>query len=441
MSELLPILDGRYSRSPRAVTRLTVLGDSRAAQMHAEGSPYRNRAAHNHRVWGDALAGRRTTFGGNYGRSGWRGDQILALLNSALNSGCGTLDIQMGVNDIAQAATGYVVEAGPQVGLAVTLSNVLTVALANAEYAVSQAVAAGVPNIILTLDPGASNMNAEQVGILVRYNQGLRELAERYPGVVVFDLPAYVWDPTASTASAIAFAANAYLNESGVYVHEAVTGAYLAGVGYADLLKSIMPAFPRRQRSRAEAPATNNKTQMLSNPLFTSTTGGVAGTGISGDVPASWNVLRAGSGITATVSVATSPDGYGNEVIIAATATAAGSVYLGQDVAAANWAAGDYFEGSARCVVDAGASGLAGPYLYAQAAFSGGQETSMDLYQRGEIGPQGGYAVDLLSQPLLISSVLGSKSWLTYRLYLTFAGAGSATVRWSAAAMRKRLGA
>lgn len=441
MSELLPILDTRYSRSPRVLNRLTVLGDSRAAQMHAEGSPYRNRSAHNHRVWGDALADRRTTFGGNYGRSGWRSDQILALLNSAINSGCGTLDIQMGVNDISQAFAGYVAETGPYAGTAVTLANVLTVALANAEYAISQSVAAGIPNIIVTLDPGASNLTSEQVGILIRYNQGLRELAEKYPGVVIFDLPAYVWDPTASTAAAIAFAANAYLNEGSIYVHEATYGSWLAGSAYADLLKSIMPAFPRRQRSRSEAPATNNKTQMLSNPLFTSPTGGVAGTGVSGDIPASWNVARAGSGITASVSVAASPDGFGNEVVIAATATAAGSVYLYQDVSASNWALGDYFEGSARCIVDAGATGLAGPYLYTQAAFSGGSETSMDLYQRGEIGPQGGYSLDLLSQPLLISSVLGTKSWLTYRLYLTFAAAGSATVRWRTAAMRKRLGA
>ena len=429
----------------RQKNRLAVLADSRGAQWHSDVTKL-TRAGYNHRVPGDCLAGRRTIMVGNFGVSGERSDQIISRLDLALASMCGTLDLQMGVNDVAQATAGYTAVGGPMAGQAITLTNVLTMMLANVETIIIAAVKANVPNIILTLDPGAGNMNATQVGIILRYNQGLREFAERYPGVVTFDLPAYVWSPTTSTSAAFAYITGAHLSESGAFVHEGAIGAQLAGVGYAQLLTSIMPALPRNFRSNAEQNSALNKTGLLLNPLFTTVSGGTVGTGITGPVPASWVASRGSGGsgsATATITTQANPEGFGNELVVACTfAGAADVIYIGQDVPNADWDIGTIVEGGSQIVVDSGSVNLAGVEEFLQNAWNSGSISNyaMDNYQRGEAGLQTGYKYDLLTQPLLCAQPVpnATKSWLTKRIQIKGAGAGSATVRIRTSQIRKR---
>lgn len=446
----LDAIDLRKLVLPRLKNRIACWGDSRVAQWHADSS-HMNRSGYNHRTVGDCLAGRRTVYAGNFGVSGDRSDQALARLPAVIASGCGTLDVEIGANDIAQANTGFTCLAGPMAGQTIDLTNVLAMLLANVELVVQTAVWAMIPNIILTLDPGASNMNATQVGITIRYNQGLRELAEKYPGVVVFDLPAYLWAPTSSTSAAFDYVTNAMIIDAGpVRVHEATLGAQLAAPGYAALLMAIIPPFPRNIRCNAEQNSALNKTDLLLNPLFTTTSGGTIGAGITATsgVPLSWVTGRqGGSGNqTATLTTGPNPNGPGNEVIMACTFTAAGDgFFIGQDVPTADWAIGDVVESVSQAAVDAGSTGLAGTMEFLQNAWNSGAVSNYayDNYQRGEIGLQTGYTHDYLTQPLVCSQPVlnATKSWLTKRTIIVGAAAGTATFRVRASQIRHRAAA
>jgi hypothetical protein len=233
-------------------------------------------------------------------------------------------------------------------------------------------------------------------------------------------------------------------------------GGYLGGVGYAKILTKIMDEFPRMLRSNAEQNATNNKTQLLSNPLFTTISGGTLGSGVtilagqsgayaSAGVPAGWTVSRQSGGTgtaTATIAVAANPDGPGNEVILNCTFNGANDGFqFKQDVASsADWDFGTVVEGMSNVAVDANASGLSGVYEYVQSAFAGGaqQMTVMDNWARGEVGQPGGYKLDMLTQPLTVPSNLGAKAWLTKHIKILASGAGQATVRIRTAGLRKR---
>lgn len=409
---------GAALRNPNTVV---ALGDSRVAQIHSDApAGFRNKSAYNHFSMGNALAGNRAILVQNLGVSGDRTDQTLARLGTALASGAQYLYIHVGVNDIAQAYP------------SATTSGVT--AWLNIKTMIDSAVAIGMRPIVV-LEPGANNFSTAQIGQLIILQQYEREYAETCPGMILFDLPAALYTPSASSTTALA------LQGSVDGTHEGNLGGYLGGLAFSSLLQSIMPAVPHGTRSAVENPTTS-LTNLMANPTFTTTSGGVAGGGITGTVAGSWTVSRTNTS-TGTASVGVAGDGSGlTEQVLACTFAAAGDeVNVHQDAALANWSQGDILQATAEVSVDAGSSNLAGVYLYLQANGSGNgfsAITAMDGYCVG-LGATttSAYKVNLKTEKLIVPN-FATKTWATCHVKAVAAGAGSATVRVRRVQLRKR---
>ncbi|MBR1173909.1 hypothetical protein JQ617_08085 [Bradyrhizobium sp. KB893862 SZCCT0404] len=400
------------------------LGDSRVAQIHADGA-FLNKNAQNHFTMGNALAGNRAVLVKNLGVSGDRTDQILARLSAALATGAKWLYIHAGCNDIGQNYP------------TATTSGIT--AWTNIKTMIDAAVAIGM-KVIYVLEPGAANFNTANLLLqLAILNENAREYAETCPNLVLFDLPSALWSTSATSTSAVS------LITSLDGTHENLASAYTAGKAFAALLTAILPPRPHGVRGAHEVPG-NSLVNLLNNPMFTTQSGGSAGTGNTGTVCGSWAGQRSGSA-SGAYSVGTASDGSGlREQIIAATWTAQGEeVRLVQDVAIGNWSPGDRVKLSAEVVVDAGATNLAGVTLYVQANGTGSPDgktavTSMDGWcSTAGWGVQTteGYKV-LLETEVLPIPAYTTKSWLTTHLKVVGAGAGSATARVRRMQLRKR---
>jgi lysophospholipase L1-like esterase len=412
------ILPGTKLLNPNTVV---ALGDSRVAQIHADApSAFRNKTAYNHFSMGNALANNRAILVQNLGVSGDRTDQALARLPAALASGAQWLYIHVGVNDIAQAYP------------TATTSGVT--AWLNIKTMIDSAVAIGMRPIVV-LEPGANNFSTAQIGQLIILQQYEREYAETCPGMILFDLPAALYNPAATSTTALA------IQGSIDGTHEGNLGGYLGGAAFSSLLQSIMPTRPHGTRSQTENPTTS-LTNLMANGMFTTTTGGVLGGGNSGTVAGSWTGSRTNTS-TGAYSVGTASDGSGlTEQVMACTFAAAGDeVNIHQDAAIGNWSPGDIVQASAEVSVDSGSSNLAGVYLYVQANGSGNgtsAQTAMDGYCVGlGAGPTTAYKTYLLTEKLVIPN-FSTKTWLTCHVKAVAAGAGSATVRVRRVQLRKR---
>jgi lysophospholipase L1-like esterase len=399
------------------------LGDSRVAQIHAD-STFQNKNAQNHFTIGNALAGNRAVLVKNLGVSGDRTDQILARLPAALATGAKWLYIHAGCNDIGQAYP------------SATTSGIT--AWTNIKTMIDAAVARGM-HVIYTLEPGATNFTTAMIVQLAILNEKAREYAETCPGLVLFDLPAAIWDGTNASTTAIT------LVTSLDGTHENLASAYLAGKAFATLLTAIMPPRPHGFRSSVEVPDIS-VVNLLRNPMMANQAGGVVGAGASGTICGFWSSQRSGNA-TGVYSVGTASDGSGvKEQIIQCTFTAAGEeVRLIQDVVPANWSPGDILQASAEVVVDAGSSNLAGVTLYMQSNGSGAPDgrtavTAMDGYCSGPgwgAATTEGYKVNLQTEKLPVP-LYTTKSWVTCHLKAVGAGAGSATIRIRRFGCRKR---
>jgi len=404
-----------FIRHPNAVV---VLGDSRGAQIHAD-STYLNRTAFNHFNWGNALSGNRAVIVKNLGYSGDRTDQVLARLPAAIATNAGVLYIHCGVNDIAQqyptaATSGFT-------------------AFTNIKKMIDAAVANGMIPLVV-VDPGAENFTPAMIVQLIELNQRLREYAEICPRMVLFDLPAAVYNVATSTTTAIKLIG--YLDG----VHQNNLGAYIAGKAFALILQAIMPPRPHGIRALYES-SVNSLVNLLQNPMFTNMTGGILGTGVTGQVPGFWNASKPATGALA-VSIADPADGSpGKEVVMAATFGAAGEeASLYQDTPNANWNVGDIIQGSVEVVVDAGSTALAGAYIYVQCNGTGNSfssKTTMDLFPNTAVGTSEGYRVSQLTEKLVIPNYT-TKSWVTTRLKILGGAPGTATVRFRRAGLKKR---
>jgi lysophospholipase L1-like esterase len=411
---------GAALRNPNTIV---ALGDSRVAQIHADGA-FQNKNAQNHFTMGNALAGNRAVLVKNLGVSGDRTDQILVRLNAALATGAKFLYIHAGCNDIGQAYP------------TATTSGIT--AWTNIKTMIDAAVSVGM-QVIYVVEPGATNFTTAMLIQLAILNEKAREYAETCPGLILFDLPAAIYDRTATSATAITMITS--LDGT----HENLASAYLGGKAFATLLTAIMPPRPHGVQGSFEAPGIS-LTNLLTNPMFTTQSGGSAGTGNTGTVCASWAGQRSGSA-SGVFSVGTASDGSGlKEQIIQATFTAQGEeVRLVQDVVITNWSPGDIIQASAEVAVDAGSTNLAGVTCYVQANGSGSPDgktavTAMDGYCAaagwGAVTTEA-YKVNLQTEKLPVP-LYSTKSWVTCHLKVVGAGAGSATVRVRRFGARKR---
>jgi lysophospholipase L1-like esterase len=404
------------SRHPNTVV---ALGDSRVAQIHADGTKL-NKAGFNHFSVGNALAGNRAILLKNLGNSGERTDQVLARLKTAIDTGAYVLYIHCGVNDIAQNYP--------------TASTSGATAFSNIRTMIDAAVYAGMLPLVC-LDPGANSMATAQIAQLFILNQMLREYAETCPRMVLVDIPSALWNPAATSTTALALVGTV----DGT--HEGNLGAYNAGKLFAAALQAIMPPRPHGVRSAVEVPGTS-LINLLNNPMFTTVSGGTLSGGNTGTVAGSWTGNRTG-GSSGVFSVGTAGDGSGlYEQVMACTFAAAGEeVRIQQDVNIANWSIGDILQASSEIAVDAGSSNLAGVYTYLQVNGSGNgfaAITSMDGYCVGAgAGSTEGYKLNHLTEKLVVPNYT-TKSWATMHVKAIAAGAGSATVRIRRAQIRKR---
>lgn len=139
-------------------------------------------------------------------------------------------------------------------------------------------------------------------------------------GYLLLDTFASLVDPASANSEAL----SGVLSTDGL--HLAFRGAYLAGAAWADVLKYVYPSLvDTLPKSAGDVWAHGNN--ILTNPLLTTTTGGVVGSGITGDSPADWRVSKYGSvsGIISSEARTVSNDGdvFGNNVKVACTATLA----------------------------------------------------------------------------------------------------------------------
>jgi len=348
----------------RPVGYTALLGDSRVAQVHSDATSKLRQTTYNHYNWGNWRAGSRLATALENGVSGNRTDQMVARLQDCINSGAGHLYLLCGVNDVSQAFSGYTTAntVGPNQSTAVTLSNVATVAASLMLYCVQRFIGSGGRFVTICLDPGAENLVATQIAALNEYNQRLRDIAEIYPGVGIFDLAKEMRDPAASSTTTIRFKSGYAQESAGSGIHESHMGGYKVGIAFATYLTANFPAVYFLPTDVNEI-TTISALNQLANPLFVTATGGTVGTGITGTGPGSWTIERVngGSGTqTATIAVqAASDSSPGNETVVTPTFSAAGDAFrLRQDGAAANFNIGDTLQGMTRITVDSGGTAL-----------------------------------------------------------------------------------
>jgi hypothetical protein len=401
---------------------IVAIGDSRVAQIHADGA-FRNKAGYNHFSVGNALAGNRAILLKNFGVSGERSDQHLSRLKQAIDTGAYVLYIHTGVNDIAQSYP--------------TAATSGATAFSNIRIMIDAAIDAGMLPLVV-LEPGANNFNPAMNAQLYILQQMLREYAETCPHMVLFDLPGAVYNPAAASTTVLSLLGTI----DGV--HQGSLGAYLGGKAFAQVLIAIMPPRPHGFRSAVENPTTS-LINLTANPMFTGGSAGTVGAGLSGQIGSSFVGSRSGGG-TAVASVAASTDGSGLwEQILQCTFAAAGDeVNVHQDIPTTLWNAGDILQSHAEVVVDAGSVNLSGAYLYLQANGTiGGSSvasTAMDGYvngtQHGATSTEG-FKLNYSTEKLIVPNY-DVKSWVTAHVKVVGSGAGSATVRVRRFGVRKR---
>jgi hypothetical protein len=428
----------------RPIGFTAILTDSRGAQIHSDATAKLRQTTYNHFNWGNWRSGSRL-FIVEQGVSGNRADQMLDRLQTCIDSGAGHLYLLCGLNDVSQAFSGYttVNTIGPNQGVNVNLTNVANIAAQFMQYCVQRFISAGGRIVTICLDPGAETLVASQIAALNEYNQRLRDLAELYPCIVLFDLAKEMRDPAASSTTTIRFKSGYAQEASGSGIHEGHLGGYKVGIAFETHIRDNFPAVSFLPTDVNEI-TTISVLNQLANPLFVTATGGTVGPGGTGTAPGNWTLERVngGSGTqTATISVqATSDGGPGNEVVVTPTFAAAGDAFrLRQDGAAANFSIGDIMQAMSRITVDSGGTALATVIL--EVIFFDG--TTSYTVQCGTalnnvaIGTDG-FTIDMRTEKFTVVAKSGSPT-ISLRVYMqgSAAGAGSA-VRIKQTQIRKR---
>lgn len=394
-----------------------------------------------------ALLGQRFIVGPGLGKSGDRTDQTLARMLGLLPTASAAVPsgdpratkakicyIQDGVNNIAQTATGFTY-VHAVTSETVTIGTVAAVTARDLRQISDLCIAAGM-TVVIENEVGANGISTqEKVTALMNLRQMIREYGEATPGVYVHDAFAIIASPTFS-ASAI------QLKPTYVYdvTHPNALGAYLWGKSLAALLSSIIPASSRGPlliENIAEA-QTANRRQLLLNPLFATATGGTAGTGITGTVPASWGASCIG-GATATAGTAANANGIGNDVTIAATFNAnADAARINQSLSGnsssqynAALAVGDIVQAVAQVEITGTPTGLASIYLSLLANKGGGDASptsSFDMFAANasvDYGINEACTLTLATRPFALPAPTGTFPFLTAEIRAVARAAGS----------------
>lgn len=425
---------------------MDLIGDSRTQDQGTNGTPVGQSGVHflNHY---NATNGNRITVYQNQGWAGSRSDQWLKGLSSAnvqVRQGIDALVsspsawVLIGfpiVNDLAQSAAGYVEQVG---GVAVTAANVADVAFANIKAAILRLLAAG-KRVIVTPEPGATNLPVAAIGQLHRFNYLLRRLVETTDRV-------YTWNPlkvlwTASTPTSITMAPNVMRNPGSVDpTHYSVEGGRVLGGEFAITANPMFPRQSYRPYSLHDNPAVNPG-QMTPNALFTrvmgdgflpapvagKTSGGVVVS--SGTVPAGYEI-KGSANSSVAITIADEPNGLGKVVTFAITSTAADNVQIIANApSAASWNLTDNFQQQADIAVAAG-SVNAWTYSEMQINTDLGTDSYFALFADANYKPfpTVAYNYTLYSQVGKVKAGSVTKGYVSARISTVLTAAGSTTI-------------
>ncbi|MEH3041682.1 MAG: GDSL-type esterase/lipase family protein [Sphingomonas paucimobilis] len=399
------------------------LGDSRAAAVYVD-TAQRGYTANSALNWANALLGQRLVIGQGFGKSGDRTDQVLARLPAAIASGAGLLYILAALNDIAQNVP------------SATTSG--ATAFANVRTMIDAGRAAGMV-VVVEAEVGSNNLNAVQVGQVHEFNAQLFEYAERVAGVHVHDARLAVMQPGYADGT-LQFREG--MSYDGTHLNG--RGASYAGESLATLIAMLVPPRGGVTINSRSALVGNGRRQLMLNPVFATATGGSIGTGASGTVPAGFGGVISGGGATATYGTQADPDGLGNNVVIDANFTAAGSqVRLFQDLPAANYQAGDVVQGVAVVDVVGNPTGLAALMLqFAQSTGAGGAVVEgYSLYGpvgSGQSGIDRPVRLTLQMRPFVLQPAVGSGPYLQLSVRAVAGGTGAAKIVVRQMALKRR---
>lgn len=384
------------------------MGDSRVRSFYND-SAFNNKNAGNHLVVANTQMGQRMNTIGNGAAAGLRSNEYNSATPTMTASSAGTLVIFGVVNDISQGRTG-----------ADSWATVKDIADA--------AIAAG-KSVVLHTEPGAEGFNSTQIGHRNTFNSSALAYQAANPTKVrIFDFAASALvDPTSTTS--IAFKTGYSYDGT----HLSNLGARAVGTDFAAWAATHIGGTPLNMT----ALQTSN---LLQNPLFATTTGGTLGAGTTGTVPANWSSSRSATA-AATISTGVSPDG-GNEVIVAATGSAAGDrVNLRQSVAT-GLAMNDKVRLAVRLAVDAGAVNLRSVRVWISAWFDGAT-VNIEKYDMQPIPAPGntssGAYIDFQAPEVITLTRSGSTTFdrVDVTIAAEFSGSGSATFRVRQTALNK----
>lgn len=427
------------NKSPNLIA---LYGDSLVAQTFMDSGVRLRRSAFNSINIANALAGQRMIYVMKRAVSGWRSDEILQRFLSDIADGsldashAGTVIFTMGTNDIAQGSYTDVVS-----GAMVTLANVADNVVANAARLIDTCTAHGIQCIFRTLH-GASNATAAQIGAFEDTNRKISVLPHGRR-MWLLETREPLRDPLNTTNALYAFRTDHMMNDSGIFVHEAVA----VGKRLAEIVKRAMPELPSYSTDGAVRYSSNLPSQLLTYPDFSGSTGtlgagGTLGTNPSGGalagVPTSWAATRRSSDSTTTFTINVGEDLAGRYVEFVINTTTAGGIFLQYEVTsvASKVLAGDSLRGFSTVEILPGAINLGAdaPAMDVNTTKAG---VASSLFTHGchQTGSYGAYpsserlvledATEVLTVP-----TYDSINWVVCRaLDVKFTGAGSATVR------------
>lgn len=398
----------------------SVVGDSRTRDMYVTGA---RKQARSWIVWANAYMNQVMDFVGNYATSGYRSDQFLAESNFAnlMNDGSNLVIIGYpAVNDISQAAAGYV----DVDGNAVTLTNVISLVLARMYDRVSRLVKAGKVVVVCT-EPGATTMNAAQVAVTMNFNASLITMFQGMTGVKVFNPLTAIW-ARSTTVSAVAF--NSGFSADGTHA----TARQGQVAGYYAATKFFSTFMVPRKRTGVDL--RTSSAQLFPNAGYATLTGGTTSNMTGTDaIPGNVVIYASAASLASyTLTSAAADDGTGNEMNLTVTATGAVKVnFRHTGVPTTGLGYTDYFVAGADInVISASACRV---YWETQIFTNQGTEDGYDLYA-GDAADV--WLVNGVTNPVRMQSdptqpPAGSSTGLSIeaRMVLDFKGAGSVNVK------------
>lgn len=267
-------------------------------------------------------------------------------------------------------------------------------------------------------------------------NAQLTAFGNSYPGqVCIYNPGPALWAPTAS-ATTMGFKPQVLIDG---LIHYGWTGGTYGGTALNSQCGDFMGAnTPDQSIASIDYVWPNNPRSLTQNPLFQTATGGSNSncTLSSGTVPAGWSTSCTASAVTAlTITQPADPNGYGNDLVIAATASGADGLRITMSTPSnAAWSPTDYIQFNAVVSVAASSSNCT---VYGQSSYNtdAGNIDTWSLF--GGVAASGGgsnngpttaYTVTLRTPPAQALQNATVKNFIISRVNVVFSAAGSCTV-------------